>query len=226
MPPVETIHQIDVVLLQHLRQRHGLVEIPAARGPIGGGDSYQQRHVIRNHAADRVHRLHQETDAAFEVAAVLVLTHIAQRIEELRDQIAVRGVDLDGLESGFHGTACGRRERPGDAVDLIHAQRARRSVTPVGDFARSDRGPSAGLLGHGVGDISKPEATRGSLATGMVELDGGRRSGFLDAFGDPTPGVDLTVLPQADVMRRNTPSGHTAVASTITMPNPPKARET
>src|ERR1700744_6493117 len=55
----------------------------------------------------RAQYLEPEAGAVFEAAAVVVVPAILERRVELRDQIAVRGMDLDAIEAGFLRAARG-----------------------------------------------------------------------------------------------------------------------
>ena len=183
------------MILQHTRRRDRLAQIPAAGRPVRGGDAHQQRHVLRDRGTDRVHDLHQEPHAPVQVAAVLIGTLVDQRIEELRDQIPVRGVDLDGLEPGGHRAPGGCGELAHNRMDLIHAQFARRGIGAIGVGAGRHGLPPALLNRHARTVMADAEAARGALAPGVVELHGHGRARILDALHDPTPGLDLRILP-------------------------------
>jgi len=59
------IDEIDAFVFQLLHQRHGLIGIPTALGPIGRGDADKERRGIPN-AANRANNLQQQTNAVFE----------------------------------------------------------------------------------------------------------------------------------------------------------------
>ena len=76
------------------------------------------RHV-RHGRFDGAQHVEAEARAVFERAAVLVVAAVLERGEELRDQIAVRGVDLDAIEAGRlrpRGGVREGRDRLGDAL--------------------------------------------------------------------------------------------------------------
>ena len=142
-----------------------------------------------------------------DIAAVLVRALVAQRVKELRDQIPMRRMNLNRLETGPHRTLRGIPERRNQTVNLLDAQRARIGEPTVRDRARRDRTPSAGILGHTLPLETDAEAAGRPLASGMVELHGRHRAGLLDAVDDPMPGGDLIVVPQSHIARRDTPVG-------------------
>ena len=189
--------------LQDLGQVDGLVEIPATRGPIGGGDADQQRHGLRNDGTDSVHDLDQHAGAVFERATVFVVTPVDERIEELGQQIAVRRVDLHRVEADVRGAPGGIAELPDDGMDLVDAQRARTSQRSICVGAGADRLPASVLLWHASALKTNRMAARGAFAPRMVELHGHRRSRGPHIGDDPAPCLHLRVVPQSQIARRN-----------------------
>jgi hypothetical protein len=57
----------------------------------------------------------------------------------------------------------------------------------------------------------------------MSDLDAGHRARRLDGVGNPGEAFDVFVAPDAASPGVIRPSGETAVASTITSPEPPRA---
>ena len=89
-----------------------------------------------------------EPHAVLERAAVLVGALVAQRREELVQQVAVGGVDLDHPEAGVPGALGRVDEGVDDAVDARGVERlGHRIVVVEGDGAGRDRRPAAGRLG-------------------------------------------------------------------------------
>ena len=81
-----------------------------------------------------IHNLDQEPRATGQIATIFVITLIAQRVKELRNQIAMRGMNLNRLEAGGHRTARRHGERADQTMNLIHGQRARRTQPTERDF--------------------------------------------------------------------------------------------
>ena len=73
--------------------------------------------------ADRLDHVEQEAGAIGERAAVLVGAVVDAGAQELREQIAVGGVQLDPVESGFARAPGAARERPDRMIDLLQAHR-------------------------------------------------------------------------------------------------------
>ena len=179
----------------------------------------------RDRGAHRVDDLEQQPDAVLEAAAVLVVAVVGQRREELVQQVAVRGVDLDHVEAG--------RERP-------RARRRANAVTtsamPVGGRARRGLGVALGTRSAtGPTGCQPPSASataprpahgrlRRGLAAGVRELDAGGGALAVHEVDDPAPGRPAARRsrcpgPAGEIR----PSGTTAVASVITSPAPPRA---
>ncbi len=136
-------------------------------------DPPEERHVVADHAAHLVHDLHEHAHAVGERSAILVVARVDQRIEELRKQVPMRGVDLDRLEPGGHRAPCGVTEAVHNPVDLVHAQRARRLQIAERQVGRTHGAPTAFVGRHGLPIVSDCEAAGRAFASGVVELDRG-----------------------------------------------------
>ena len=84
--------------------------------------------VRRKHLDDSFDDLAQEPEAVRGAATVLVISMVGAGLEELVEQVPVRGVDLDAVETRF-----ARAPRRGDVVgddagQLLGLERARRLV--------------------------------------------------------------------------------------------------
>ena len=200
------VNQVHAVGLQNLSQFNGLVKVPTACGPVGGGDAHQHRHGVGHDGTNRIHDFDQHADAIVERSAVLVVTLVDERVEELRQQVAVRGMDFHRVEADVHGTPGGVAELVHDGVDLIDAQRARTSQGTVCVGAWANRPPSALLLRHALSIETDRVAAGGTLASGVVELHRHRGTHCLRVGHDPTPCVHLSVIPQSQIARRNAAS--------------------
>ena len=66
---------------------------------LGGADLHLQVEVAADLRADRPDDLDDEPGAVLERPAVLVRAVVDRRAEELRDQVAVRAVQLDAVEA-------------------------------------------------------------------------------------------------------------------------------
>ena len=74
--------------------------------------------VVADLRPDRPHRLEQKPRAVLERAAVLVPAVVDRRGEELREEVAVGGVELDAVEAGLPRPPGSRRERGRDLPQL------------------------------------------------------------------------------------------------------------
>ena len=138
--------------------------------PIGARQAHEQRKLGRPFAAHRRDRLHQQAGAVLERAAVAVGAPVAQRRQELMEQIAVTGMQLE-------------MRKP--ASRARRAAAANASITSSMRFASISRGTGEPWLnGRGDGPITSqppssarqrlgalPRPRHRSLAAGVAELD-------------------------------------------------------
>jgi hypothetical protein len=82
--------------------------------------------VERHDFADRIEHFAEEAGAVFVAAAVFVVAPVRLVREELVEQVAVRRVDFDAVETGGHGVGGGTAEIGDDGLDLVAGQRVRR----------------------------------------------------------------------------------------------------
>ena len=93
---------IDVIaaeLLQLARERDGVLDRPAALDPVDGRDAHAERLALGPGLAHRLEDLERQAHAVLEAAAVGIGALVRQRREELMQQVAVRGVQLDHVEA-------------------------------------------------------------------------------------------------------------------------------
>ena len=150
------VYEIDICLLEEFGERDGLREIPAfAEGlgsPVGGGDADEDGQMLWPRGADGFDHFEGESGAVFEAAAVLVGAVVGERREELVEEIAVGGVDLDEVEASGEG-AMSCCDEVGD--DFVHAGAVEGGGDGVG-VVEADGGGGYGLpaafgWGHGAG---------------------------------------------------------------------------
>ena len=185
-----------------------LAEVEAALDPLGRRDAHQQRHADGDSAAHRVHDAQQEAGTAGELAAVGVGALVAQRREELVQQVAVGGVDLDQVEARLDGAHGGGGEGRDDLVDPRFVQGGGLRELVVGDRGGGHGLPAAvGACEGGAGVRRAPLGLGGGLAPGVGELDPGRRAEGVDQVDDRAQRLALGVVPQAEVLRGDAPLG-------------------
>jgi hypothetical protein len=93
----------------------GLLDVPAALDPIGGGHLDADGLVCWHLAAHDVEHLERKAYAVLERSAVSIGALVGDRREELVPQITVRAMDLDAVHAQAYRRPCGRRERLADA---------------------------------------------------------------------------------------------------------------
>jgi hypothetical protein len=121
---------------------------------------------------------------------------VAQRREELVQQVAVGGVDLDHLEPRRQGAPGGGLEGRDHLVDTRLVQRHRdRPSLAERDRAGSDDGPAPVRQGT----ATFPGGLGAGLAPGVGELDAGDRSLGMDEARDAGQGLDVPVAPDPEV---------------------------
>ena len=169
------------------RDGRGLVDVPSALGPVGCREPDEQRRVGRG-IPDRVDDAQQQSRAVLERAAVLVVAEVRQRREELVQQVAVRGVDLEQLEARRRARADG-----GGGEVLRRSRRSPRASSSIGSAkpskATADGAtvcPAALVRRHRAAVARERRPGRG-LASGVGELDAGERAARADRRDDRSP---------------------------------------
>ena len=95
------VDQVDAERLQLARELDRLLDVPAAVDPIGRGNAREQRQLLRAtrcespSATSRTSRVRFSNEPPYSSVPL-----IAQRRQELVQQIAMRGVDLDHAKAG------------------------------------------------------------------------------------------------------------------------------
>jgi len=129
--------------------------------------------------AHRVEHLERKAQPVLEAAAVVVVAVVGQRRQELMQQVAVRGMDLDPLDAQPRGAAGGGHEGLAHARQALGVERERRVLAGRMRHGRGREGlPAAGLAGTDLRAAFPGRAARG-LASRVAELhrDGHRRMG-------------------------------------------------
>jgi hypothetical protein len=149
--------------------------------------------------------LDDDAHAVVEGAAVLVRPGVAGRREELVQQIAVGGVELDDVKADGQRTLGGPFEGADHVSGLLDAERMWDGVAiRVGDRTRADNGPAA------KGGIDRAAAFPGpggaGLASGMGELDAGNSAVMRQEAHDWCERFGLGVVPDAEVFRADAPA--------------------
>ena len=203
--PGRAIHQIDAQCLEAAHQSHGVVGGPAVRNPIGGGNPEEQRQASRPRAAHRFRHLQRETHPVIQAAAVFVGAPIAQGREKLVDQVAVRAMDLDHVESRPQGARRSLAEAIGETVNFRLGERVRRRVSGAERHGAGRRRlPAAFGLGQQTAAIPRPLRT--AFSPGVRQLDARRRALAVQESRDASQKLDVLVFPDAQVVRCDAPA--------------------
>ena len=213
------------MLAQQPGEPHRVLDRPAAVGPVGAGDPDDQRQGGGYGGPHRVHDLEQQPDPVLEGAAVRVLAVVRERREELVQQVAVRGVQLDQVEA--------RRDRPagrgreglddlGDAVARSSSAGSSRSPgKPSGDGATGRQPPASSATAPRPSHGTWLDALRPACASWMpARAPWPCRKSTIGAHSACCWSFQMPV--SAGEIR---PSGSTAVASVSTSPAPPRASD-
>ena len=193
------VHGRDALAGQQATQDDGLRFVPAALDPVGGAQAHEQRLVHGPGVPDGARDFQQQPHAVLEGAAVGVGAGVRQRRQELVQQVAVRGVNLDGVEAGHLGAAGGLREVGGDAGNVVgcHGARGGERVA-VRLVAGADDGPAATFLRNGA--ASAPGGVGAGLASGVRELRADQAAVRVNEVRDAAQRDDVLVVPQAQVL--------------------------
>ena len=116
------VDQVHAYVFQASRQLNGFVRIPAVFDPVSGRDTYEQWQFFGPNGAYRLGDLQGQANAIFKRAAILIATLIAQRRQELMQQIAVSGVNLDHFETRRQRALRRVDERLNHLLDLVLIQ--------------------------------------------------------------------------------------------------------
>jgi hypothetical protein len=169
--------------------------------PVGGADAEEQRHRVRDGAADEIDDLEGKPRAVLEAAAVFVGARVGDRGEEFVEEVAVRVVDLDGVEPGFQGALRGGDEGGFEVLDVGFGHgfghgEACRVRDRAGGF--DVIGPAVGGFAGGVAR-AEPGGDGAGFAAGVAELDADVLALRVGEFDDPAERFDLAVLPETAV---------------------------
>jgi hypothetical protein len=106
------IDEVDQAgLLQGLHERDGLLDLDAAGQAFGGRHPHSDRDLVGQSRSYGVQHLPQEPPPVGPATAVAVGAAIGQRRQELANQEAVAGVDLDAVHPARPAAPRGGSER-------------------------------------------------------------------------------------------------------------------
>ena len=138
--------------------------------------------------------LHQQAGAVLDGAAVAVGAAVGAVLQELVEQVAVGGVQLDTVEAGALGIGGGLAELLDDGGDLLRFQGAGRDIGTL----RAEQADMA-LRGDGTGSDGRLAAEEGRIgdAADMPDLGEDTAAGLVHGAGDGLPALDLLLAPEA-----------------------------
>ena len=171
--------------------RHAVVA-----SPVGGRDAHRHRAVGGPRGAHRGEHLERIAKSISEAPAIIVVALVLQRGDEARQQIAVRGVELDHVEPRVHRHSDRGDELIADHFPIGAGQRAGCGIAfAPRDVACRDQWPIA-LGQRGVGRF--PPKLGRSLGARMTQLEAhfGLTVG-VRKIDDPAPRRDMIVRPHA-----------------------------
>src|SRR5580698_190649 len=100
------VDHVDATRLQLAGEHDRVVHIPSLDRAVDRRDTGEQRHGVRHLGPYRFGNLERQPHAPGAIAAILIVAGVGDRRQERGQQIAVRGVDLDGVEAGGNGAPC------------------------------------------------------------------------------------------------------------------------
>ena len=188
------VDQIHVQRFELAREPHRVLHAPAALLPVRRRDAQPQRQCRRPHLAHRHEHFAHQPRAIVEAAAPGIVTKVAERREELVQQITVRGVHFDQLEAGGQRPSCRIAEVGDHFGDTRLIKRLWRVPSLVeGNRRWRHRGPLA--RSGRQRPATFPWSLRAGLAAGMRELHARNRTLAADERGDRLPCSYLRVIP-------------------------------
>lgn len=139
-------------------------------------------------------------------------TYVAERRQELVDEVPVSPVDLNDIKASFNRALGSLSKLLDKPLDLLSGQFLGMSVVLVEGNrtgANDVVWPSANaLIGHGlVRSAANPRSEGARLAAGVGNLNGSLDALAVDEVGDSAQRSDLGVLPQARVLRGDAAAG-------------------
>src|ERR1700724_3662923 len=148
---------------QRLCKRDCLVDVPSPIHPVGAGHAHRNRMVSREGGAHRIKDFEWKAHAVLQAATILIVATVGEWREELVQQIAVRAVELDGIDTEPRG-ALGRRSEgfthPREALSVEGDRRVLAFL--VRDRRRRDRlaAVRGAFRARRVAKIAKPTGSK------------------------------------------------------------------
>lgn len=179
------LDEVDTGSLETLRHGEGLLGAESAIGEISRIDlDRDDELVVGNSLADALDDLKDDARSAVEVTTVLVGTLVDTGRKELREKVAVSGVELDTVGSGLVQDLGGETEAASDVVDLVDGQRTGLAES----HSHSRRALYVGRRNGRLGDLF------GSLTTSVRDLCDDERAMCISSVDNGLVGLDVLVV--------------------------------
>ncbi|MNK98501.1 hypothetical protein D3C87_1188660 [compost metagenome] len=120
-----TVDQVGAGLLEQARDTHRVVGRDAAFDPVVGRDAHAHRFILRPGGAHGAEHAQRIAAAVFQAAAIFVRAAVGQRRDKTRQQVTVRAMQFQPVETGDGGRQCGAHEVLFDARQVAFRGRAR-----------------------------------------------------------------------------------------------------
>ena len=179
------MERVDPGVDQRIDELERFFKRHAAGKPVVGIVPVRDGEVVADRLADGPDDRERHTQAVFQASPVGVLPMVRQRGHELADQVAVRAVDLQHVETGLPDAAGDLRVGVNDVFDVLDIQHHAFGMVAEARHIRN----------HGRGE---PGNGRIDAATAVDELQRSPRAVRLDGFRQLGKPLDLAVVRRAD----------------------------
>src|SRR3984885_5969776 len=119
------VDPVDAAFFQFLGKLDGLFEIPAAFNPVGRGGLAADRLFRREYRTHGVEHFERITHPVLQGAAIFVRALVGDRRQKLVQQVAVRAMQLDGVDTQSAGPPRGFDEGLANALEPHDIERER-----------------------------------------------------------------------------------------------------
>lgn len=173
---------------------------------VGGGDTEEEGHGLRDGRTDKVDNLEGETGAVLERSSVLVGTLVGDRGEERVEKVPVSIVDLNNVNSGSDGTLGGSNPCGLELLNVVEGHLLGLGVTlVVGNVGRSlDIVWPTALLSSSNVSKTQPRSKARGLASSVGKLDGDLLVLGVGELNELCEGLNLGVFPETTVLGGDT----------------------
>src|SRR3984957_10377689 len=201
------VDPVDAAFFQLLGKLDGLFEVPAALDPVGRRDLDADRLFRRKHRAHRIEHFERIPHPVLQRSAIFVGALVGDRRQELVQQIAVRAMQLNGVDTQPAGAPRGFDEGLANPLEPhdIEYERLQLAIL-VRDLRRPHRLPSS--LGERYLLPPLPRLVTRSLAARMGQLNRNRDRRMPAPRSENRPQRRFGgVVPQTETSRRDAADG-------------------